>query len=88
MQKADVAKECRTLADIPSEKYSNCESKGGKLATKTDDNGCLIVLECVGAQNQDTNNTNINKQILTDKASLLGFALKIESVKMNLASVL
>jgi len=88
VQKAEVVNECRTIADIPQEKYDSCEKRGGKVVAKTNENGCLTVLECVGWKAEDTNNTKINKEILSDKASLLGLALKIESIKIELDSVI
>jgi hypothetical protein len=86
--KDEVENECRTIADIPKEKYDSCEKRGGKVVTKTNENGCLTVLERVGWKAEDTNNTKINKEILSDKASLLGLALKIESLKIELYSVI
>jgi len=88
VQKTEAVNECRTIESIPQEKYDSCEKRGGKVATKIDDNGCLIVLECVGWKAKDTNNLGINKQILTDKATLLGLALKIESIKIELNLVM
>ncbi len=88
VQKADVVKECRTIGDIPREKYDSCEKRGGKVVTKVNEDGCLTVLECIGWKAKDTNNTRINKEILSDKATLLGLALKIESIKIELSSVI
>ena len=75
--------ECITTADLSEEKKFRCEERGGELVTQFGEDGCLVYLECIGEQINDTN-ASINKEVLTDTMTLLDLAIKIESAKIEL----
>ncbi|MFA5931021.1 MAG: Kazal-type serine protease inhibitor family protein [archaeon] len=81
----DFVSACITQEQIPIEKYSYCEQNGGKYLTKFNENNCLVWSDCVGAKEDDLNKTKINKEIISDQGKLLELALKLESLKIDLA---
>jgi hypothetical protein len=86
VNKAQVNNECKKEKDLPAEKKTRCELQGGEFIVKSNESGCLTFVECVGSKsNQDK--SGINKEILTDKSTLLGIALKIESIKIELTGI-
>lgn len=87
IDKNAVAANCMKPGDVPNEKKLSCLNSGGVLSTKVNDQGCITFMDCVGASLQGTTNTAVNTNLISDKATLLGLALKIESVKMELEGV-
>lgn len=76
---------CTLLDELPQEKYTNCEANGGKLLVKTNQDNCITVLECVGAKiNTNLDSNKINKTIIKDSVQLLGIAIKLEELKVEL----
>lgn len=77
---------CTLLDELPEEKYVNCEANGGKLLVKTNKDNCITVLECVGTKEKTNLDSNkINKSIIKDSVQLLGIALKLEELKVDLS---
>lgn len=77
---------CTLLDEIPKEKYAACEANGGKLLVKANKDNCISVLECVGTKDFSNLDSNkVNKEIIKDSVQLLGIALKLEELKVDLS---
>jgi len=77
--------QCVKIEDIPQEKYLYCEDSNGRILTKTDESGCIVVMECV--QNTIDQNYTINQTVIQDETALLSLALKLETLKIELQKV-
>lgn len=75
---------CTRVEDLPKEKYVFCEQNGGKLLVKTNNDNCITVLECVGQKEYSSDLNTVNKEIINDSVQLLGIALKLEELKIEL----
>ncbi|MFA6065496.1 MAG: hypothetical protein WCW44_03570 [archaeon] len=80
----NFSENCTTQNQIPEEKYVTCERVGGKLLTRFNDNGCLAFIECAGATKMSDSNASINKSIISDQTALLGLALKLETLRIDI----
>jgi hypothetical protein len=78
--------ECRTEADIPDEKYDYCEETGGKLIVRSDEDGCLELVECVGGE--EYRHRVIEVEDVPDSSKLLELALQLESLKLEFDGII
>ena len=80
-----VKDDCISLGELPQSKYVFCEEQGGRLLVKTNNDGCVVLAECVEKSNKNSN--KINKEILNDSTKLLELALKLEELKLELNKI-
>ena len=78
------ANRCTTVSMIPQEKIDYCENNGGKFVTKTNENDCLVYVDCIGGMNGTNVQKPINKKLIADETKLLSLALMLETLKMDL----
>jgi hypothetical protein len=72
---------CEKEENIPREKILRCKENGGEIITRTDDNGCLVLLQCVGEKIVEK---EIRKEIINDQTKILELAIKLEGLRIDL----
>gem|GEM_PF-2453618 len=82
-QKISCADENTCQKDLPEEAYRACGAKGGEIAVKRDQNGCMIFSDCLRKGNMQESYVEEQKGEL-DTAELLGIAIKLERLRVEL----
>ena len=82
-QKISCVDENTCQKDLPPEAYSACGAKGGEIAVKKDQNGCIIFSDCLRKGNIQESYVEEASGTL-DTAELLQVALKLERLKVEL----
>ncbi len=82
-QKIECADENTCQRELPEEAYRACGAKGGEVAVKRDQSGCVIFSECLRRGSIEESYVEEPEGSL-DPAELLQIALKLERLKVEL----